>query len=291
MSATSAAPGLPGGPSAPRGRRIGVGPRLLRYWGYARRPLLEVVTRRSSLPLNWVRSWVYVYILVAFWRAIYAHSGQADGYTLREIVSYVVAGQVLNYLLVSTAQERLEHGVRQGTVVLDLLKPVSFPFALVADGMGAAIAYFVSQGLPTLIFGLIVFRIHVIATPGVLAVALLLALLGFALLQLLAGLVAYAAFWTVRTAGLDRLVNWLVFSLLGGSFVPYAFFPKWAQGALNWSPLAGLYSSPVQEWVGRMTTGAGLMAALQDVGWVVVLGALLTWVHARAMRRVLSFGG
>jgi len=271
--------------------RVGAAAYLLRYWGYARRPLLNLVTRRSSLPLNWVRSWVYAYILVAFWRAIYAHSAQADGYSLQQIVSSVVAGQVLNHLLVSTAQERLENGVRQGTVILDLLKPVMFPLALVADGAGASIASFASQGLPMLVFGRLVFRIRVLATPGVLGLVLLLAILGFALLQLLAALVAYAAFWTVRTAGLDRLVNWLVFSLLGGSFVPYAFFPKWAQGVLNWSPLAGLYSSPVQVWVGRMATSAGWAAALLDVAWIGVLAALLAWVHARAMRRVLSFGG
>jgi ABC-2 type transport system permease protein len=263
----------------------------LRYWGYARRPLLELVTRRSSLPLNWVRSWVYAYILVAFWRAVYGHASQEAGFTVEQIVSYVVAGQVLNNLLVSTAQQRLEDGVRQGTVILDLLKPVRLPFAMLADAAGAAVGYFASQGLPMLLFGLVVFRIRLDAAPAVLGLVFLLALLGFLLLQLLDGLVAYAAFWTVRTAGLDRLVNWLVFSLLGGSFVPYAFFPRWAQGVLIWSPLSGLYSSPVQVWVGRMSLGAGFVAAGRDLIWLGVLGALLAWVHARAMRRVLSFGG
>ncbi len=276
-----------GPPPAAPSRRA----RLVRYWGYARRPLLALMVRRSSLPLGWVRSWVYAYILVAFWHAVYGSSTQEAGYTVAQMVSYVVAGQVVNAVLVSTAASRVSDGVRQGTVILDLLKPVSFPLALLADGVGAALGSMVTYGVPMLIFGLLVLHMRVVATPAVLGVVALLVLLGFCLLQLLDGLIAYAAFWTVRTDGLERLVNWIVFSLLGGSFVPYAFFPRWAQGLLTWSPLAGLYSSPVQVWVGRMGPTAGLVAAGRDILWMAVLTALVLWVHARAMRRVLSFGG
>ncbi len=264
---------------------------LARYWGYARRPLVELRTRRSSLPLGWVRSWVYAYILVAFWRAVYGHTAQEAGYTLGQIVSYVVAGQVLNAVLVSTAQERLSQGVRQGTVILDLLRPVALPLALLADGAGMALGSIFSHGIPMLIFGVLVLHMRVPLAPTPLALVVLLGFLGFALLQLLDGLIAYSAFWTVRTQGLDRLVNWIVFSLLGGSFVPYAFFPHWAQGLLTWSPLAGLYSDPVQVWVGRMGAAAGLAAAGRDLFWLAVLMAIQAWVHVRAMRRVISFGG
>ena len=264
---------------------------LLRYWGYARRPLTLLLTWRSALPLQWVRSWVYTYILVAFWRAVYGHAGQAAGFTLPQIVSYVVAAQVIGGFLATSAQERLEDGVRQGTVILDLLKPVRFPLALLADALGTSIAIFVSGGIPMLIFGLVAFHMRVIVAPATLGVVLLLAILGFVLRQLMDCLVGYAAFWTVRTAGIDRLVNWVVFSFLGGSFVPYAFFPAWAQAALRWSPLAGLYSSPVQVWVGRMPVSGGLAAVGVDLLWIAVLAAALAWVHERAMRRMLSFGG
>jgi ABC-2 type transport system permease protein len=263
----------------------------MRYWGYARRPLALLLTWRSAVPLNWVRAWVYTYILVAFWRAVYGGAEQAAGFTLPQIVSYVVAAQVIGGLLATTAQERLEQGVHDGTVVLDLLKPVSLPLALLADALGTSLGVFISNGVPMLIFGIVVFHMRVIVAPATLGLVLLLALLGFVLRQLMDCLVGYAAFWTVRTAGIDRLVNWVVFSFLGGSFVPYAFFPAWAQAALRWSPLAGLYSSPVQVWVGRMPLSGGLAAAGVDVLWIAILAGVLAWVHNRAMRRVLSFGG
>jgi len=266
-------------------------PGILRYWGYARRPLVELLSRRSSLPLNWIRAWVYTYILVAFWRAVYGHADASAGFSLEQIVSYVVAGQVIGGLFDTTAQDRLERGVREGTVILDLLKPVRFPFALLADALGTAGGSLVAQGIPMLVFGLVVFHMTVVAGPAALGLVLLLAILGFLLRQIMACLVAYSAFWTVRTQGLDRMVNWVVFSFLGGSFVPYAFFPLWAQRVLFWSPLAGLYSSPVQVWVGRMPLSSGLGAAAVDVGWIAVLAGVLALVHARAMRHVMSFGG
>lgn len=266
-------------------------PRLFRYWGYVRRPIVDLLVRRSSLPVGWVSSWVYAYILVAFWRAVYGPIKIEAGFTLPQIVSYVVAGQVIGSFFRTTALDRLTTGVEKGTIILDLLKPVRLPFLLLADAFGAVIAAFLSQGIPMLVFGVLVFHMTVVTAPATIGMLLLLVLLGSVLRQIMDGMIAYSAFWTVRAEGLDRLAGWVVFSFLGGSFVPYSFFPAWAQGILSWSPLAGLYSDPLQVWVGRMSFAQGFHAAGLDALWIVGLGALAAWIHSRAMRHVLSFGG
>ena len=264
---------------------------LPRYWGYLRRPLMEAVTFRSQVIIWWVVLALYLYILVVFWRAVYGATSSAAGYTLPQMVAYVVGGQVLGFAMSASAQWRLDRMVRDGTIVLDLLRPTSLPGALLAESVGEVLGESVMFGLPLLVLGVVLFHARFAGRPT--AYPLLAVLIAFAtvLRFLIAALLGYTAFWTVRTRGIGEVFYNVFLRFLGGAWVPYAFFPRLLRNVLPWTPMAGLFNAPLNFLVGRATASATVSYVAADALWVVLLSVLLWWTHLRAMRRVLSHGG
>jgi ABC-2 type transport system permease protein len=243
------------------------------------------------LLINLVVSLLYLYISVAFWRAVYGGTREAAGYTLPQMVTYMVGATVVGAAFTNSATRWVTRAVRDGTIVIDLLRPVSLPLMLLAEAVGEVVGEVLLYGLPMAVFGLLLFHMRLPADPWAYPPLALLVALGFVLRFLLSAIIGYTAFWTVQTRGLADIVYWIFFNLLGGAFVPYAFFPGVLQHILPWIPMAGLFNAPLNVLVGRTAPAAALRPALLDLGWIAVLVLGLWRVHTRAMRHVLSHGG
>lgn len=264
---------------------------LRRYWGYARRPLMEGLTFRSQVVIGWAVQLLLAYIMVAFWRAVYGATASANGYTLSQMIAYVVAGQALGFAMSGSAQTRLDRTVREGTIVVDLVRPTSLPAALLAEAFGEVLGGAILFGVPVLLVGVILFHIRFSCGPSAAALVAGLIALATALRFLMGALLGYTAFWTVQTRGIGEIVYQVLLRFFGGAMVPYAFFPRILRAILPWTPMAGLFNTPLDVLVGKTSPGVAHVYVAADLLWVVVLGAFLWWLHLRALRRVLSHGG
>lgn len=270
---------------------VDYGVALQRYAPYIRRPLVEALTFRGSLLLGWFASFLYLYISVAFWRGVYGSSESAAGYTLPQMIAYMVGGTVLGAAFTNAASRRLARTVRDGTVVVDLLRPVWLPLLLLADSLGAVLGDVLVVGIPMLLTGGLAFHMIPPREPTAYLALLCLVPLGFLIRFLLSAIVGYTAFWTTLTGSLGDIVYWVFFNLFGGAFVPYAFFPKFLGAVLAWSPMASLYSAPLDVLVGKTPPSGAVPSILLDLAWVGLLSGAIWLLHRNAMRRVVSLGG
>ena len=69
------------------------------------------------------------------------------------------------------------------------------------------------------------------------------------------------------------------------------YLPHWLATAAQWSPFAGLTSTPALIFLGRLGVRDGLVLVLVQLAWVLVLwfGARLVW--RKALRRLTVNGG
>ena len=82
-----------------------------------------------------------------------------------------------------------------------------------------------------------------------------------------------------------------VVNLLSGALIPLVYLPDWLATAAQWSPFAGLTSTPALIFIGQVDTGHALILIGVQLGWVLVLwfGARLVW--RAALRRLTVNGG
>ncbi len=226
--------------------------------------------------------------LLAVWRVL-LHQGSVGGFTWPQMRGYLLVAFASGTVVSLLADFRMGFRILDGTVSLDLVKPVRYQEAQFAGILGGvwieilvvllvtAVTRLVGGGLPW---------------PGGAGFALFLA--SMVLLIPLKFLVVYACglacFWTQNFVGI-QWARLAIVNLLSGALVPLAYLPHWLGTAANWSPFAGMTSTPGLILIGQVDGRRAVVLVAVQLGWVVVLwfGAKLLW--QRGVRQLTVNGG
>jgi viologen exporter family transport system permease protein len=182
----------------------------------------------------------------------------------------------------------IEADVRSGDVACQLVRPVSYVGARVAEGAGDAAvrllflgaagatgAWLIAGGMPAGARGLL------LVPPLVVLSTLLAVLAGVA--------IGLSAFWIVDSSPVMWIWSKLVF-VLGGLFLPLEIYPTWLRDLARWTPFPAMLWGPA-----RMTFGWAPRLALETgtelVAWNVLLLGVLAWFGRRAAVRLTVHGG
>jgi ABC-2 type transport system permease protein len=258
------------------------------YTAQARAVALSALEYRLNVLLGMVAYLVQLVALLAVWRVLLAQS-PVEGFTWPQMQAYLLVAFASGALVSINGDFRMAFRILQGTVALDLVKPVDYQRSRFAEALG---------GLWLEILIILVAAGGVAAALGGLPVptgpALALFAISMILLVPLKFLIVYvttlACFWTQNYMG----VQWAriaVVNLLSGALIPLAYLPDWLGTLAKWSPFAGLTSTPALIYIGRVGPGEGLLLVAVQLGWLVVLwfGARLLW--RSAVRQLTVNGG
>jgi ABC-2 type transport system permease protein len=267
------------------------GQRLAGYVSVARVQVRIQLVYRGDFLFRLLGLLVNIYLLRLVWQAVYPASGTAAAngghrITLATQIAYATLASVQNWLLSSGGMGFIPQRVRDGTVAVDLVRPVRFPTQMVwaQSGTIAAQLPFALAALP---FALLVGGARPPASAGA-ALGYLLSLLPAALIALLmATLVQMVSFWTLETSGIF-VIYAFVQQFLAGSLVPLWFMPEWLRLLAQWLPFQATTYAPVAVYLGQ----AGVWATLgTQLAWCAVLLMLLALMWRRALHRVVVQGG
>ena len=266
-------------------------PSPLRYMAYARAALGREMAYRFNVLVALAGFVASVYVLQYVWRELYRTNEAVapGGIPLKDMLTYMVVGQLALIVMQSDTTGQIRDKVRQGTVAIDLMRPASFPLYMLADHLGAALFRGVLV-LPALAVGVVLVGVqapssapHAFAFAGSLA-------LGFLVAFLLNFLANLAAFWTLETFGLQLTIQFAGL-VLSGAVVPIWFFPPWLADVAHLLPFASVYGVPLSIYIGKLDGAALLWALALQAFWVALLTAALWLVWRAAERRVVVQGG
>jgi ABC-2 type transport system permease protein len=192
-------------------------------------------------------------------------------------------------LILDIDQTRLLHDkLHDGSIVVDMMKPISVPFYLFADGTGEVI-FHAALIVPSLALALLIVHIDVPSAP-VLAAFALSFFLGYFVGFFLNFMLNCIAFWTLEISAVQLIVTWIT-DLLGGQIVPLLFFPAFLQQAIFALPFAAMFSTPLLIYIGEIPPARYLQVMGLQVLWIVALGAIATLMWRAGARRVVVQGG
>ncbi|CAO5166231.1 viologen exporter family transport system permease protein [Frankia sp. AiPs1] len=217
-----------------------------------------------------------------------AAGGELAGYDVGKMNAYIWISQGLLGSLNLSGRSEMATRVKDGSVVVDFLRPLDVQAAEITTEVGRALFALIPRGIPMLALGAAI-GMALPESAAALPLGVLSVVLGIVISAASAYLVGVAGFWLVETRGI-QIFYMVVSGFLAGLFMPVALFPPLLRTLAQATPFPAMMMYPVDVLSGRVdVAGAcGLLAA--QVAWLVgvaVLGQILT----RAGRRHLEIQG
>lgn len=230
---------------------------------------------------------VIMFIFGNLWRATYQGQDAVSGYTLRQVLWYLVFTETL-VLSAPQLHTRVDAEVKSGDVAYRLSKPfhfLGFHYAgfLAEAAVRAVLCLLLGGAVAWLMVGP-----PPVPAPAVLPVALAYAMSQSVQFCLAAG-VGLLAFWIEDTAGVMLLVDRVKW-ILGGLLIPMELLPEGLARFARWLPFQDLLYGPARLFV-AFDAGAFGTLALRLLLWggLGLAGVLL--LYHLGTRRLEVNGG
>jgi ABC-2 type transport system permease protein len=261
-----------------------------KYVSMAVRSVQNTISYRLSYYMNLLAGLIGLFSMYYLWKAIYAGRPILAGFTWEEMKAYLAVTFIANSLVSYYSESRIAGKIMDGSVAIDLLKPMDFQKARFAETLGSCVIEGVVGAAMVAVISIIMMdvRLHMSGgTAALFAVSLLASLLvKFGVVYL----TALLCFWTTGSLG----VIWArqaVTNLLSGALVPLAFFPGWLEHMAYLLPFQSIIHTPASLALGSLTgVDAFGMVALQ-LGWAALLWMAGKLLWKKAVRQITIHGG
>ncbi len=264
----------------------GVAQCVAKYVAIARTSARRTLGERAELAGRAAFLVVILFIFSRLWGVVLA-GGAIPGAGSAELIWYLaltewcVLSAPLTFLII-------ERDVRSGDVAYQLVRPLSYVGARLAEAGGETAARLLVLA-PVVAFGAWVLARRLPDDPSGLLLAPPLVALSLVLAVLFLTAIGLSAVWIVDTRPLAWIWQKLLF-VLGGLMLPLEIYPGWLREIAGWSPFSAMLWGPARTAFGwapghAVATGCALLA------WSVVVALALAWLDRRARARLSVHGG
>lgn len=261
-----------------------------KYLGLVDTALQQAIAYRVMALTGIVGNMLWVVILFYLWRAAFADSGPIEGFTWPQMQTYILLAYGINAMVGFSSASKMMQAIRQGDIVIDMIRPLNYLGTQLASTLGLAIVEGAISFALTLGIGALFLDLQAPASPGHLLLFVVSVGLGFLTKFLFIFSVSLLVFWTTSSVGLNWTQTALV-NVLAGVLIPIQFLPGWLATVAAWSPLRGIVSTPVGVYLGQQE-GVQLWIVLGlQLAWVIALWSFANWAWKRAFRAVEIQGG
>lgn len=224
------------------------------------------------------------------WEALYSGKSNLGGFDWVEMQTYLLLTFFGSALVSMHSEMMVSYRILDGSVAIDLLKPLDYQTARLAETLTTALL----EGLGAL---LVVSVVAAILGASLWPSSGLYGLLGFVSFGLgvlikfgviyLSGMVC---FWTTNGWGVS-FAQTAVSQLFSGALVPLPFLPGWLRVIADWLPFKGMIYSPISIYLGRVDLPESARILGWQALWVVGLWVLGKSCWSIMMRKVTIHGG
>lgn len=248
----------------------------------------EAVAYRAEM-IIWVLATTMPLIMLALWSAV-ARTGAVGRFGQAEFVGYFLAAFCVRQLTSSWVAWLLSYEVRQGTLAMRLLRPIS-PLLAYATEVLAGIPLRLLVVAPVVAISLWV--VGAGAVPGSLGGWGLfgLSLVGAWLITFYLNVLLGTLSLYLESSQKLMDIYMVLYFVCSGYMFPVEFFPPGVRTVIDVLPFRYQMGLPVELMTGAHATGPALVLLAKQWGWVVGLGVVATLVWRRGLARFAAFGG
>ena len=266
---------------------------ILKFWYVFKLVWIERMTYRVNFIME-ILSGIFSSLIVIFlWIAIYRSAGKETigGYSLREMVTYLLGGGLINSFILTTAENpETSQNIQDGTLSSYLIQPIN-PYG---------IWFFRDLGGKTFLFalGLLGYVVVCLFFYKYLVYSLNFEYLFFFLLSLLlASLLQFfmfqgfslLSFWIENTYGIRFTIR-VIMEVLAGAIIPLSFFPEILQKIFLLLPFHFLIYLPMNIYLGKISLIQASFELLNEIGWITGFALLNLFIWRKGVRQYIAHG-
>ncbi len=261
------------------------------YWVAYQIALQETLQRRSTLIMDRLGGFAVVVSLYAFWTALIGDKAAFLGYTRPEMLTYVLALNILRSFVFTGRGWQLVGEISSGKISSYLVRPLSYHgYALALDlaqkTVHVAAAVFEVSLLAVLVRGEL-FLPRDPATWLFFGLAVILSSLLFFFLEFM---VSSLAFWTSESGG-PLFCFELFLQFAAGAFFPLDVLPLALRRALETTPFPYMVYFPVRIFLEKVSPLEALRMLGMEALWLLAVYAAAMTVWRRGVRSYAAEGG
>ena len=251
-------------------------PRL--YGHIVKTRFLSSLEYRTEVAFLVLTSFVVVVGMSFLWKALYGDQETARAVTLGQMLVYLIAAQTMNQLLFSDLPEQINERIYNGSISIDLIRPMHLWAAWVSDDLGAAVSRLLIRGVPLVVVASLLIAVPLPASGPLFLWFLLSLAFSYVLMTSISYMVGLTSIWYMDFGNFGLVVRATVV-FLSGSVVPIWFFPEWFQRISSFLPFIYIYQFPLGIYIGKYSTGEILEGLATQLLWIAVgvLCAALMW--------------
>lgn len=224
------------------------------------------------------------------WRSIYSSADVIRGMTFDQTFLYVALGSSVFILLKTYTDWYMSYDIREGRIIMDLIKPIDYQFYVLAFNVGFLLTNFIGITFPTVILLAFVFKVKFTIGLGLLFVPLSV-VFAFLISFALDYIIGLSGFYTESIWGIS-MVKEIIVTFLSGALIPLQFFPDGIQKILLLLPFQAVYHTPLMLVTHpQQPLGTLVSMLLVQAFWVVVLFVASRMFFFQAVKILRISGG
>ncbi len=230
---------------------------------------------------------VFLVLYYAIWSAIDASGTLAS--SLNEVMTYLVAGQVISNAAFLQTEVFIGDRIRRGTIVNELKRPVGLMAHTYCHELGWVLFNSLTKALPVAVLGYLFFNT---SFPGPVngLVFVLSVFLSFNMVFLFAYSTAMLVFWTKVDWSIRMMRNTLT-NLFSGVLFPLYLLPPDIKAFFDLLPFQSMVDGPVQIFMMRATGMEALKILGKQLAWIAVFAVLASLAWRKARTKLTVQGG
>ncbi len=261
------------------------------YLAFARKSFQKQMQYRVANLAGLTTNFFFLLVQIFVYTAFYAARPGPQPLNLNDIITYFVLCQSFLMLMpLWGTRSEIANAIKDGSVALQLTKPVDFQTYWFADELGKACYYLLMRALPTFLLSSLFFKVTIPQQPA--------SLMAFAVSMTLAIFMSTSititvygtAFWTLDATGIVGIAHSII-TFFSGMLVPLALWPGWLAQIGGWLPFEGLVNIPFSIYLGKITGFAILMAIGKQLIWSVFFCAIGRIILNLGFSRLVIQGG
>lgn len=273
--------------------------RCKRFWntyrGFVRAGFQSSMAYRVSFMCYVGGETLYCFVMFFIWKAVFAASGEGQfmGFSLTDMTVYLFLSNLVRILTDSDSTQNLAEEIRDGSIIMRLIKPVSTDMSLMAGEIGNTAVAMLFIFLPVMT-GVEVYRYftlgYVALQLGNLLAFLLSCFLSYLLSFYINLIFGYLAFFLMNIWGFSILKGSII-SFFSGAVIPLAFFPEGFRKVLEALPFASIVYVPTMVYMGKYTGTELLRTFATQIFWILVFVGISRLLWSWAKKRLAVQGG
>lgn len=267
---------------------------MQKYLPFFRSIFLKKRAYKASFYIELISSIFQVVATVYIWKAVYGDSNNViQGYTLKEMVIYLILSSVLIKTLNSGTDAVLSSDVDSGDLSIYLTKPVSYVSRVIWEAFGNICYQVIYLFLPCIVLifisgifsggninlnnlNMLFFFISIVMS------AILVFLINFSI-GLLSFNVNYIwGFLVMKDA---------ILKFLSGELFPLSFLPKNIQNIIKLSPFQNIVYGPISILLDKVDRKDIIFMYSLQVSWIVIGAVICKIMWERSQKRITINGG